>query len=495
MQAHLPVRRLCIGVLLWTLVCLPLMTVEYPPLVDYPNHLARQHILAHLDHASHLQRYYVRQPAVLPNIAMDALVPFMSRIVRLASAGKLFVALTFLMLVSGVAVLNRAVWKSIGWAWIPAFFFLYNRAFLWGFLNYLFGVGLSLWMAALWITVEHWSPLKRVILFLPMALLLFFAHLYALGILGIFIAGRLIGRYAQDSGIPLRREAAVAAIPFVLPALLLFFFSPTAAADTAFACRYNFSQKFGALFQPLNNYNRILDAATFIGLAGLYGAGIATGRIGVDRSLAIVAGLLFGCFLVMPETVLTVQCVDVRMPNAIVFFLLAGSRFRPAQASGRTMKRLAAALLVLFAVRMAVITHHWTAARRIYDVYIAAIEKLPPGSTLFTAFGRASAWRPFPVPVAHIPCLAVIHRNAFVPSLFANSSQQPILFKTRWRSVAAQWSRTVYGGGAVPDWRACASDFQYLLVFEGNADFVRNTPAMARIFSSGPIRLYQTEVR
>ena len=56
-------------------LCLPLLSVTYPPLVDYPNHLARAHVLYHYaDVPAYQARYYkVLEP--IPNLAIDLVVP------------------------------------------------------------------------------------------------------------------------------------------------------------------------------------------------------------------------------------------------------------------------------------------------------------------------------------------------------------------------------------------------------------------------------------
>ncbi len=46
--------------LLFVTSCLPLLLTALPPLLDYPNHLARMYLLPHLPDAG-LARYYIVQ--------------------------------------------------------------------------------------------------------------------------------------------------------------------------------------------------------------------------------------------------------------------------------------------------------------------------------------------------------------------------------------------------------------------------------------------------
>ena len=71
-----------------------------PPLLDYPNHLARMYLLPHLPDAA-LARYYTVHWTPIPDLAMDGIVPFLAKVMPLEWAGKLFIALTFLLLAGG----------------------------------------------------------------------------------------------------------------------------------------------------------------------------------------------------------------------------------------------------------------------------------------------------------------------------------------------------------------------------------------------------------
>ena len=76
------------------LVLLPLLLVDVPALVDYPNPLARIRIPAPPHASPDLQAIYPADWAFLPNLAMDALVPLVLRVTGVIWGGKLFIALT-----------------------------------------------------------------------------------------------------------------------------------------------------------------------------------------------------------------------------------------------------------------------------------------------------------------------------------------------------------------------------------------------------------------
>src|SRR6202023_2867317 len=85
---------------------------------------------------------YVVHWRLLPNLAMDLVVPLLAHIVPIDVAGRIFVALTMLTLIGGTAALHRALYGRAGLWPLVSLLFIYNAALYWGFLNCLFGIGL-----------------------------------------------------------------------------------------------------------------------------------------------------------------------------------------------------------------------------------------------------------------------------------------------------------------------------------------------------------------
>src|SRR5260370_21201120 len=76
----------------------PLLWASVPPLVDYPNHLARMWILLHRTDIPELARHYVVHWRILPDLAMDFVVPVLSTMIPVDLAGHVFLPLTMLRL-------------------------------------------------------------------------------------------------------------------------------------------------------------------------------------------------------------------------------------------------------------------------------------------------------------------------------------------------------------------------------------------------------------
>ena len=144
-----------VACMLLCVTLIPLALVHIPPLVDYPNHMARMQILVDDGRSEHLRQYYQIRWDILPNLAIDVLVPALARFVGIETAGKIFIGLTLFLLAGGVIALHYALHQH--WSWWPlmAFFFLFNSILLWGFLNYLFGLGVALFIFAGWVAHRH----------------------------------------------------------------------------------------------------------------------------------------------------------------------------------------------------------------------------------------------------------------------------------------------------------------------------------------------------
>jgi hypothetical protein len=113
--AALPRRFLLpIYLLLGVAALLPLALVDLPALVDYPNHLARLHIVANIGADEALAANYQVIWAAMPNLAMDIVSwPFLG-LLPVETLGLLFTLLTMAVLVVGTLALHRALHGSIG---------------------------------------------------------------------------------------------------------------------------------------------------------------------------------------------------------------------------------------------------------------------------------------------------------------------------------------------------------------------------------------------
>src|SRR6266699_352194 len=172
-------------VTLAAIASVPILLYPWPPLSDYINHLARMHVIATIRSDPNLALFYQIEWQVIPNLMMDLIVPILQRVMNVYLAGQAYTIMTFVLILSGTLALNRRLYGH--WSVLPliAFPLLYNNVFLVGTMNYVFGIGLSIWALVAWISLRERSIVLRFAVSTLFVLALFFCHLFSVGLYGL----------------------------------------------------------------------------------------------------------------------------------------------------------------------------------------------------------------------------------------------------------------------------------------------------------------------
>jgi hypothetical protein len=457
-------RRVALSFLaLFALALWPVLTTRLPPLFDYPNHLARMHILAAAGEGGPLDQYYRTNWSGQPNLAMDLIVPVLARVMPLDLAGRLFIGLIFAGLAGGALWLHRAVHRV--WSFWPlmGFLFLYSRILLWGFLNYLFGIGLALGGLALWVSLCGGPAWRRVLAVSIVALAVYFSHIAAFGAFALMLAGFEI---EPLGALALRRawrrlagRAVALAVPFAAP-VALFAASWHGAGDGTLGFT-RLARKADLLFSVFDNYHRGFDVLCFVLLIGCLALLATRRRLSLARGPAGALALLGVAYLVLPSQLLSGSGADHRLPLALFLLLVAGTAPRLPR---RWAIGVAALFGVMFLARMAEIERVWTEADRVYVADRAALDALPAGARLAVGFSEAAV-NSVAVPEVHLPTLAIADRDAFVPTLFAYPSQQPVSLRPPFDRLAELAAPEAVWGALV------TRDGDHTRTFEALGDF------------------------
>jgi hypothetical protein len=397
------------------LILLPVIAARYPPLTDYPNHLARSYILLNLPHSAVLRRYYRDVMQAQPNLAMDLVIPALAHVMSIWTAGRVFVGVTLLAMAGGCILLHRALHRR--WSSWPAlsFLFVYNRLFLWGFLGYLFALGLALAGAAAWHAARDQPWPVRLALGTASATILYLLHLYGLGIYGVIIGGfqltELIAMRQRSFG-EIAWRCSVFGLQFAPAACLFLFVSPTSAALRRVSWG-GIARKFITPLNLLHAYHPKLDLAMLAVVAAAGLVLLVRRKIAVARAARIPLGLLVALMFVMPNELFSSYGADRRIPIALALFAVSASDWHDAPARLRRVCMTAFSLLL--ALRMLLIWQVWAQAQPVYRGFISAFERLPEGARLVSAAPAIGG----SLPLFHVDAYAVILRNVFLPSLFA----------------------------------------------------------------------------
>jgi hypothetical protein len=407
----------------------PLLWARVPPLVDYPNHLARMWILAHGTEIPGLSSNYMIHWRVLPDLAMDLIVPLLSRIMPVEDAGRLFIALTMLILVGGTAALHRVLHGRIGFWPIWSLLFIYNAALFWGLLNCLFATGLYLFAFAGWIATRDVPAGRRILGFSIVASAIFLLHLFAFGLYALSVAAYELGIRLEGRRLPLRSFVSWLAVGLqFVPGLLLWRLSLEHGGPTLTA--YGpLLRKLYALAAPVVFHSGAfpLDAVLWLAAALFFIFAAKRRCLKLAPEMKVPLSALIVAAVSMPHVASGSFLADIRIPVVLPFLIIASTRL---EMPGRGVPLFAAAAFVALLVRVWAVSQSWADYDRWFAEFRAAAAVIEPGSRLaVVAEPIPREWRGLPgLPRAvtgvdeavfhHLPALAVIDRAVFFPYIF-----------------------------------------------------------------------------
>ncbi len=470
----------------------PLLVCDLPPLIDYPNHLARLFVLASLPGDAELAKFYAPHWSVIPNLALDLAGPPLMHVLPVYVAGRLLIAVAVLLPVLGTIAYASALggrWWALGAGLVA-----YNNCLLYGFLNFSIALGLALLLAAAWLRWRESNPIRAIAAAAAGAPILFACHLMGLVFFAVLIGGAELFRVLESSrgatrssrmrqrplfvvagsrDRPFRepsvsslreaiRRGLVLALVFAAPALLYAASDLSQlGGDAAFLPPGEKLLQFAGVF---SNYLRWLDAATACVAIGLPVRCVLTSRGRFPGVAAVPMLVLFVAFLAAPYAWKGTYHLDTRLAVMLDFMLFAG--FVPARWPGGLRVFAVAAITLLFAGRMVVLTTAWAAHQSDIDDIRRVLEPVRPGQAVYVASAAQAkpGWRRLSDGSRtdiHLGALALIERRAWWPFEFDNVSQQPLETRQPYRAMAERV-------GDLPDAaQAAAADvcgFDYVMV-------------------------------
>jgi hypothetical protein len=167
--------------LAWAITGIPIFLLHAVPGVDTPNHVARLHVLASLQENQALASFYRTHWAILPNLAVDLfitpIVYFFN--VNALSLMKIFLFNSFGVTGAGFAITNRAITGKFSFFGLSGLLFSYSYVLGFGFINYLFGIGLALLFVGIQLSLKGKPKLRTWVIAVGFPVLLL-NHLLAL---------------------------------------------------------------------------------------------------------------------------------------------------------------------------------------------------------------------------------------------------------------------------------------------------------------------------
>jgi hypothetical protein len=414
------------------IAAIPVVTHIFPPLSDYINHLGRGYIISHINNDPYFARYYYTHWQVLPNLMIDlfllVLLPFMD----VYRAGQVFTLTAFAVILSGTLALNRALhdrWSALPLIAAPL---LYNGVLLVGVMNYIFGVGLTLWAFAAWVALRERPRPLRLSVSALFSTALFFCHFYAVGIYGLLVLAYELYLLRARRSEPLRGRLLdffAAGLPF-LPVLGLLGASPMLRAANDF-----YWMAEGKLHGLLLAVSVYYDAVALL----LVGAAAAVAIWAYRRRILhfhpagwfiLVVGALV--YIAMPRAIFAAHLADQRLPIALAFALIACFRVDFHALSVR--RAFVGLVLALLAIRIAEVQLVWDRLGQVSEAFHRSVMLLKRGARVLVVHGdRSNGKEVSDFELMHAASLATIERSALVSTTFTVKGKQILHVRNEYR--------------------------------------------------------------
>lgn len=499
-------RPWAIAVLLAVLAAaVPVACATIPPLLDYPNHLARQYILDRAATSALLGQWYATSWHASPYLAFDAIVQALARVMPIEMAGRVFVGLMLLLLGLAPLMLNWAVAGRVTPPALLGLLFVHNHTVTLGFLNYLFGIGLGLCAAALWIRWRGAGLWTRLLGFPLLCTAVFFSHLLGFVLYVLVVGSHEFGRWVGA----LRREGGTLhwrldrdqqwnllsiALQCALPLAIFALLGPSTQSvsqNTYGGLERKFLHLLGVFDYLVPPYlwwpDRLLQVLIPVALVLL----LLTRQLRIARELHWPLMALMALYFAMPMELFKGWGADHRLLPA--FGMLFVGSLRPGDGRAPRWRHWAVgALALLVVVRVAAVSMEWRKFDAIYSNYERAFDVISDGNRVYFAFGHSGTQQVSIHPVYHLPTLVLSRRDVYVPYLFATDSGSFTLrYQPEIKSLQHLSPGPVLTDRRSPNWPAIVERFDYFLLVD-EQHFAQPVPQeLVRVYHAGRVSVYK----
>jgi hypothetical protein len=425
-----------VAVLLSLALAVPVALFPLGMAGDYLNHLARNAIEARIWFDAAIARHYTFEFAIIPDIAMDLVVPWLSHLTGIHAAGAVMVWAALTLPPLAGLLIAQTIHGRAGWLTLAGFLAVFNENTQWGFVNFLFSTGLALVGLALWMRGP--TSWLRITGFATFGLLLAFCHALGFLLFGFLVLMWEIGNFAageRGSVVHLLRTLATRAAPAMLPGLAVVALGTGKGQELVHASTLQFAldQKIASLWAGSLFFNVAL--AKLVAIVFGIGAWLALrhGLLSIDKRMAWVCGGLAILIVVMPTSIFGIWGLHFRYQAVLMILVAASVRLAPgherfARSTGLVLTGLLAAVLLNATLTMSRIDALAQANRTL-------VSAIPEGARVLPARDDSTNV----LLTLHAVSIAVVERSAFVPSLFTNTSPVGVQPAMRRQHMPQGW--------------------------------------------------------
>jgi len=451
-KATLTLERLGLAALLaviCALLLVPLWSVAYPPLVDYPNHLARYFILAHLANAnSGLAQFYRANWGPVPYVSLDLVAVALQHLLPIYTVGRIMLSVCLLGVPLAAYFFLRQVNPANKYVGLWALTIAYGPLFLLGFLNEMWGEAFCFLLLGLWLKYLRNPACGLWLALFGIGTLLYFTHL-----VGFAMAGLVMVTYGLMTRQAPRRM--LSSLSVFIPGVLVHVRAMARGTGGHYGQQYQleYAPKLLRLLDPFRGYTRFCVLLALVGV--VISVALALWKnpdLKLNYPWIGVSSVVLVCCLITPQSF---HQLDRRLLSFLFIFVLCMADV------GRRARPLALIALLVFAGRCVDYSHAFFSQQAGLLRLARAIAVVPPHSRVLTMsapFGRDGYFRH---PDLHFSAYGVIERAWFSPILFHTQGLHPLAFRVSAYPQQQFWPQTA---GIDPDWQRVQSDYDYLWV-------------------------------
>jgi hypothetical protein len=336
-------------------------------------------------------------------------------LIGLEPAVKLIIVVIPPMTVAGFLWVAREVHHRLPPTALFALPFVYSHPFMFGFANYALSIALTFLAFGLWLRLGRLEKLRlRAILFVPISLVVFFAHTYGWGVLGLlcFSAEAVRQHDRGESWFRSGLNAALHASVMALPLLIMVAWRSEAHGGMTRGW-FEWERKLRWLETALRDRWRWFDIGSLVLVGLVLAFAVVNRRLAFSRNLFFSALVLLAGFILIPRTVFGSTYADMRLLPYLIAVLLLAIRFR-GETHLPTARALAVAGLAFFLVRIAGHTASLAIAADEQEAKLEALDHVPVGARVASLVTRPGCREPWALPRdSHLGAMVIVRKNGF----------------------------------------------------------------------------------
>ncbi len=363
------------------LAFVPLLYPRFPPLVDLPGHMGRFKVAADVATSPYLYQWYSFRWMPIGNLGVDVLAIPLAKLIGVEYATKLVVMLIPPMTVAGMLWVAREVHNRLPPTAAFALPLAFGHPFLFGFVNFALSMALAMLAFGLWLRLGRLGKSRlRAMLFVPISFIVFFAHTFGWGTLGLMCFSAEAVRQ-HDRGLSWWKagfRGAYHASAMALPLVLMVAWRTDAGGGVTKGW-FAWGFKLEYFERALRDRWEWFDLASLAILVLLPVFALIHRKLVLSRNLAFSGLMLAACFICLPRIIFGSAYADMRLaPYLIAIFILA-IRFK-AETIYPFARTLALAAVAFLLVRTAGTTASLAIAANHQVRQLSVLDVIPDGS-------------------------------------------------------------------------------------------------------------------